>query len=76
VQGNCRIDADCGAGGYCSPSIGVNTCGFLGGYYCHTPADACINDTDCSQSGSGGPQVCTYSTTDGRWECTEELFCA
>jgi hypothetical protein len=73
VPGNCRIDADCGAGGYCSPSAGSDSCGGLGGYYCHTPKDSCINDTDCSSNNPG--QVCTFSTTDAHWECTEELVC-
>jgi hypothetical protein len=73
VPGNCRVDADCGAGGYCSPSFSPNNCGSLGGYYCHTPHDACVNDSDCF--GTGGPAVCVYSATSGSWQCTPEPIC-
>jgi hypothetical protein len=62
VQGNCRVDSDCGAGGYCSPT--VSGCGY-GAYYCHTPADTCLNDTDCAGSSIG----CVYSPTTGAWGC-------
>jgi hypothetical protein len=62
----CRVDADCGAGGYCSPSQGPNSCFSLVGYYCHTPNDACTNDSDCY---SGG-QTCMWSPDNRRWECT------
>jgi hypothetical protein len=76
VPGNCRVDSDCGSGGYCSPSLNSMSCGEgVGGYYCHTPNDQCIDDTDCS-SGNGLPSVCTYSTTSGRWECTALPVCA
>jgi hypothetical protein len=71
VQGNCRVDSDCGAGGYCSPSAGGG-CGGLSGYYCHTTSDTCVNDDDCS---SGGPESCQWSSTDERWECTQEDLC-
>jgi hypothetical protein len=71
MPGNCRVDADCGASGYCSPSEGGG-CGSLGGYYCHTPSDQCVNDSDCS---GGGLDVCEWSSTDARWECQMELLC-
>lgn len=73
VPGNCRVDADCGSGGYCSPSDAPMSCGALGGYYCHTAADQCIDDTDCPSS--QGPQVCAYSTSTGRWECQMQGLC-
>ena len=74
--GNCRVDTDClGGRGYCSPSANPMGCGGLGGYYCHTPADTCIDDTDCTNS-MNGPQQCTFSTSDSRWECTPQLLCA
>lgn len=72
VQGNCRVDADCGAGGYCSPSSNTGICGdSLAGYYCHSAADLCIDDSDCPESSNGtvGEPGCVYSTTDSRWEC-------
>jgi hypothetical protein len=65
--GNCQTDASCGPGGYCSPSLG--TCGNFGGvvgYYCHTPKDKCVDDTDCAAQGGGD---CRYDTTTGAWAC-------
>jgi Cys-rich repeat protein len=83
VKGNCRVDADCGAGGYCSPSSNTGICGdSLAGYYCQTPADLCIDDSDCPGSpvGSSGTIIvgnpgCVYSTTDSRWECIVAPVC-
>jgi hypothetical protein len=70
VTGNCRVDADCGAEGYCSPSPLTAICGdSLAGYYCHTAPDLCIDDSDCSGEG------CVYSTTNSRWECVARLIC-
>ena len=63
----CQVDADCGDGGYCSPTLG--SCGnYLGvvAYYCHTKDDECIDDSDCSaQSG-----YCAYQPTVGHWQCS------
>jgi hypothetical protein len=70
VPGNCRVDADCGARGYCSPSIAPMGCGGLGGYYCHTAGDLCVDDADC-----GGGRVCAYVDASRRWECVMELLC-
>jgi hypothetical protein len=71
VKGNCRVDADCGAGGWCSPSYG--DCGaFYGvqGYWCHTAADGCRNDGDCSSSDGGfGQPWCGYDAVTGAWAC-------
>ncbi len=75
VPGNCHVDANCGPGGYCSPAEDVNSCGSLGGYYCHTPGDLCIDDSDCPAS-PGGPQVCTFVETTNRWECQSTGVCA
>jgi hypothetical protein len=72
VSGNCHIDANCGPGGYCSPSYGTQGCGGLAGYYCHTPTDQCIDDTDCTD---GGYSVCAYSSATNRWECQLEVLC-
>ena len=71
VKGNCRIDADCGPEGYCSPSATTALCGdSLAGYYCHTAADLCIDDGDCPESATVvGSPGCVYSATDSRWEC-------
>ncbi len=73
VDGNCRVDSDCGAHGYCSPSHGSAGCGGLNGYYCHTSADKCTNDSDCVSS--AGADVCAWSATDSRWQCQQPLLC-
>ena len=46
VHGNCRLDQDCGPGGYCSPSaVTLDPFCTTGvpqgsvGYFCHTPED-------------------------------------
>jgi hypothetical protein len=65
APGNCRVDADCGAHGYCSPAPSLGECsGRLAGYYCHTPDDTCINDSDCETG-----KISTYSTASKRWAC-------
>ncbi len=73
VPGNCRADADCGVGGYCSPTPAL-PCNAGGensfcqgvGYYCHTPKDQCIDDSDCQGVGSPG---CLYDPSIGYWTC-------
>lgn len=68
VAGNCRVDSDCGRGGYCSPSPGISVVG----YYCHTSNDSCTNDSECSTSNCVNPPstpLCAYSTSDKRWGC-------
>lgn len=72
MPGNCRVDSDCGSGGYCSPAHGTTGCGGISGYYCHTRQDTCTNDSDCGS----GLDVCTWSDTDARWECQMQLLCA
>jgi hypothetical protein len=70
LPGNCRTDADClGGGGYCSPTFG--DCGDYAGviaYYCHSPDDTCIDDSDCT-SATQGPGYCMYRPELGHWEC-------
>lgn len=71
--GNCQIDADCGPAGYCSPTRGRTAIWQdqseldAGGYACHTPADACVNDVDCPQMNRGS--YCGYDDTTARWVC-------
>ena len=73
IAGNCRVDADCGPRGYCSPTLGgCGDYGGLAGYYCHTPSDLCLDDGDCTGS---TPQACEFVTTSSRWECVERFFC-
>jgi hypothetical protein len=73
LPGNCRVDADCGPGGYCSPAHGTNDCGGVNGYYCHTPQDQCIDDSDCAGQGF---DVCSWSAQANRWECQMAAICA
>jgi hypothetical protein len=72
ITGNCRVDSNCGPGGACSPTYG--DCGsFYGytGYYCHTCADQCLNDSDCVDGGVTGapPGYCMYNPMVGLWTC-------
>jgi hypothetical protein len=75
VQSNCRTDSDCGAGGFCSPSESTS-CGSRSGvvgYYCHTAADACNNDSDCTDAGMGVPNAggyCAWQPMVNHWECS------
>jgi hypothetical protein len=71
IEGNCRVDADCGAGSYCSPSHGTTGCGAVTGYYCHTAADTCLDDSDCG----GSTRVCGWSPGDNHWKCQQEQLC-
>jgi hypothetical protein len=75
VQALCHVDSDCGAGGYCSPSydllvVGCNSNNTptasreILGFYCHTAADDCNNDSDCMQG-----QTCGWVSYLGRWSC-------
>jgi hypothetical protein len=74
MSGNCQIDSDCGAGGFCSPSVAPTSCFGLAGYYCHTRADQCTDDSDCNPT--GGSQ-CMYDVSAQRWQCqqTMEFLC-
>jgi hypothetical protein len=68
----CRVDSDCGPGGYCSPSGIANqeNCGTE--YICHTPADTCIDDSDCPMSNP----LCILDTTLNvpHWACSHPCF--
>jgi hypothetical protein len=58
-------DADCGPGGYCSPSVTGTCLGHL--YACHSPDDACLDEADCPQ---GGPLArCLYQPQLRHWAC-------
>jgi hypothetical protein len=64
-KSQCRLDSDCGAGGYCSPSESSDVFCFSPDldYFCHTPADECIDDTDCANGG------CNYDPSVKHWKC-------
>jgi hypothetical protein len=63
--GTCRVDSDCGAGGFCSPSQAGQWCGTL--HYCHTPQDTCLNDSDCASDGIF--PGCNFDPASGHWAC-------
>ncbi len=53
VAAQCKTDADCGVGGFCSPSKDSTPMGgcfnsHAAGYFCHTAQDACQNRSDCA----------------------------
>jgi hypothetical protein len=62
---NCSLDSDCGPCGFCSPSENKMTiCGTPETtYFCHTPSDTCVNDSDCSNS------TCNYDPSLRHWAC-------
>lgn len=66
LQGNCKVDSDCGVGGYCSPTSSIQCGPSFGvvGYYCHTRCDQCMDDADCAAGSS-----CRFDPTGGRWTC-------
>jgi hypothetical protein len=67
-RGNCAVDADCGDGGWCSPSF--DDCGEYSGvvaYYCRTAADTCLNDSDCTEMPGG---YCMFSVEQSHWLCS------
>jgi hypothetical protein len=72
LVGGCQVDANCGPGGFCSPTLG--SCGHYGkavGYYCHTSEDECIDDADCSGAGMFGQKpYCAYEKSIGHWKCS------
>jgi hypothetical protein len=81
-ESNCRIDSDCGSNGFCSPSVLDITGAVAGsvgfGYFCHTPQDACLNDSDCDPSdclSSPGCEkmACAY-TESSHWDCVEVYY--
>jgi hypothetical protein len=75
VASNCGSDSDCSDGCLCSPSYDL-TCGpydGIRGYYCHTPADECTNDSECMDGGVVG--YCAFSMDANKWICGHS-FCA
>lgn len=66
--GDCQVNADCGEGGWCSPTY--DDCGNYSGvtaYYCHTPEDECVNDSDCTEEFDG---YCMFNSAVEHWVCS------
>ena len=69
--GNCKVDADCGVGGYCSPSADPDKTNFgTTGWWCHTASDTCADETDCTGNG----EKCVYDPTLSHWTCSSKAF--
>jgi hypothetical protein len=69
MAGDCQVDADCGEGGFCSPSMG--SCGNYSGtvaYWCRTPMDTCVEDSECVDPNVGAG-YCAYYPEVGYWAC-------
>jgi hypothetical protein len=74
VAGDCVTDADCGAGGYCSPSKAPDQVNYgISGYYCHSPADECLDDADCPDE-NGATAYCVYDDELTHWRCSSQGF--
>jgi hypothetical protein len=77
LPSNCRVDADCKETGFCSPSFGdapYGGCWTYAGYYCHTNADTCSNDSDCQTNGDTS-KTCSYQSSLGHWACVANRQC-
>jgi len=70
VPAGCRVDADCGPGGSCSPTFG-NPCRTVTGYQCHSAADTCHSNGDCC----GDTPVCDYQPELGHFACQAITVC-
>lgn len=69
--GNCKVDSDCGQGGYCSPSVAFDRVNYpYAGYYCRTAEDRCLNDEDCEPNTAR----CAYNPSYGYWACSNSQF--
>jgi hypothetical protein len=68
ADSTCAVDSDCGPQGFCSPS---GTCTVT--YHCHTAADTCVDDGDCSSNGQA--PMCLYDTASGHWACAARPSC-
>jgi hypothetical protein len=73
TSGNCAVDSDCGPGGYCSPGSLEGICEHPS-YFCHTPKDACTDDSDCPPMASGVAQTCNYDSQTGHFGCGFPCF--
>jgi hypothetical protein len=44
-------------------------CAGVAGFYCHTPNDRCMNDSDCPTND------CGYDSAVGYWSCQSIALC-
>lgn len=74
IESSCTTDAQCKGRG-CSPTF-ESSCGVFDGvrgYYCHTPNDTCINDSDCKDSTT---RNCAFDLNVGHWACASSSPCS
>ncbi len=81
--GNCRVDADCGEGGYCSPSLLGGGCTCLSAAYCDPPepgaacGDSCGHGYFCHSARDGclddsdckSDEHCAFDKVEQRFSC-------
>lgn len=65
---NCRVDADCGPGGFCSPSLVGSSCGCNSEIFCHADSGS-----SCSETGPDGLAKSVPCSCDGN--CGHGYFC-
>jgi hypothetical protein len=70
LAGNCRTDADCGDDGSCGQARDAGCGAQTSSYYCRTPDDTCLEDSDC-----GANARCTYSPELAHWGCITPPIC-
>lgn len=67
----CAVDSNCSPPAFCSPSPVVGLVDVA--YFCHTPNDTCVDDSDCQNPPAGwpwpGPGTCVFSQKAGDWGC-------
>ncbi len=71
VKSGCRLDADCGAAGACSPTFDFDCGSYHGvvGYQCHATDDVCTDDSDCQGDGGVPYAYCAFEPKSGHWVC-------
>lgn len=69
LPGECTTDDDCAEGLWCSPSTSLECPVGVVGFYCHTAADECVADGDCSDPS----EFCAFDGARRAWVCTAQL---
>lgn len=69
LPGECITDDDCAEGLWCSPSTSLECPVGVVGFYCHTAADECVADGDCSDPS----EFCAFDGARRAWVCTAQL---
>ncbi len=72
ASGNCRIDSDCGVGGYCSPSHLGEVCACRSVDYCETVGSPCDPPDSCACGDSCGHAYYCHTPND---TCLDDSDC-